>query len=286
MQYDLKPYANKYVAIKFVAEVKRENAGGPLVMQLNEGDQYPEVGGVFHNVIPNAWHKMNGIWAGWLLNDSPYLYLNSWSPSAENAVYEVRDLSVEVIPLDLNSNDMLLDRAGYTTYLARKNSNEKLAKERVSLLDRLNAIIVLNKITKLENVSDAEILELKRPWNISGRASFLHNITKFLHDYATFIKKENPAQLPLADFIAHYYKKVFIARAKSAAESYRKRLLPLPMEIVINPKYLRGMDNADFVDAFRELHAFVIRCYEDIERDPLTWGYPDYETTDGYYCGN
>jgi len=188
-----------------------------------------------------------------------------------------------ITPLDLDSGDMFLDRAGYTTYLARKKSSEKLTKERIGLLDRFNAIITKNKITKLEEVSDAEIEELKRPWNVSGRANFLHNIAKFLHDYAAFIKKENPTQLPLADYIDGYYKKGFIARAKAAAEGRRKHILPLPAEIKINSEYLRGMDNAAFVDAFRELHALVIRCYEDIERDPLAWGYPDYETTDGYY---
>jgi hypothetical protein len=283
MQYDLKPYAGKYVTIKFSAEVKRENAGGALVMQLNDGDTYPEVGGVFHDVTPGTWLKMTGVWAGWLLNDSPNLYLNSWSPSAENAVYEVRDLSVEVNPLNLDSKDMLLDRTGYAVYLAHKKSNEKLIKERIGLLDRFNAIIIINKITKLDDVTDAEIEELKRPWNISGRANFLHNITKFLNDYAAFIKKDNPAQLPLANFIENYYKRGFIAHAKYAAEGHRKHILPLPAEIEVNPEYLRSMDNAAFADAFRELHAFVIRCYEDIERAPLAWGYPDYETTDGYY---
>lgn len=281
MQYDLKPYAGKYVTIHFSAEVKRDNAGGPLVMQLNDGDQYPEVGGVFNNVLPGVWLKMDGIWAGWLLNDSPFLYLNSWSPSAKNAVYEVQNLSVEVIPLDLRH--MLLDRAGYAAYLTRKKSNEKLTKERIGLLDRLNAILTANKITKLEDITDAEIEELKRPWNVSGRANFLHNIAKFLFDYAAFIKKENPAQRPLADFIEHYYKKGFIAHAKAAVKNHRKRILPLPAEIEINPEYLHGMDNAVFVETFRELHALVIRAYEDIERDPFAWGYPDYETTDGYY---
>jgi len=282
MQCDLKPYIGKYVLIKLSAEVKRENAGGPMVWQLNDGDQHPEIAGVYHNVTPGTWLQMRGIWAGWLLNDSPALYLNTWNPSAKNALYEVRNFSINVSSLDLDGGDMLLDRTGYMAYLAHKKSSEKLTKERIGLLDRLNAILIVNKIEKIEDVTEAEIIAFMRPWNISGRANFLHNIAKFLYDYAAFVKKDNPMQLPLAGFIENYYKKKAEAQAKIVAEGKRKRILPLPADIIVNPKYLRDIDNTAFVDAFRELHSFVIRCYEDIERTPFAWGYPDFETTDGY----
>ena len=282
MQYDLKPYVGKYVTIKFSAEVKRDNAGGQMVWQLNDGDEHPVVGEIVPDTTSGTWYDMSGEWVGWIINDEPALYLTAWGTDAEKAVYEVRNFTIKVTPIDLDA-EMLLDKQGYAAYLLRKKTSDKLTKERIGLLGRLNAILVKHKITKIEDITDAEIDALMRPWNVSGRRAFLHNIAKFLHDYAAFIKKENPAQLPLASFIGHYYNKGFIARAKAAAECYRKRILPLPPEIEINPEYLRGMDNADFVDAFRELHAFVIRCYEDIERDPFAWGYPDYETTDGYY---
>ena len=181
------------------------------------------------------------------------------------------------------TDDMLLDRAGYVAYLTRKKSNEKLTKERIDLLDRFNSIITINKITRVEDITDAEIIELKRPWNISGRSNFLHNITKFLHDYVAFVRKENPAQLPLADFIDDYYRKKFIAHAKITVRGHREKILPLPTEINVNPEFLRDLNNAVFVNAFRELHAFVIRCYEDIECEPFAWGYPDFKATDGYY---
>jgi len=283
MQYDLTPYAGKYVVLSFSAEAKRNNAGGPMVMQLNDGDHYPEVGGVFHNVGRGVWHKMQGIWAGWLRCEAPHLYLTTWHESANQAVYEVRDWVVEVKPLDLD-NDTLLDRTGYSAYLAGRKTNEKLTHERIGLLDRLNAVLVSHKVTTLEDVTDAEIRELISPWNISGRANFLHNISKFLYDYATFAKKHSPAQLPLAHFIEDYYRRKSIKQAVDFVARKRARMLPLPTDFVVDPAYLAdtGLDNTTFVEGFKELHALVIRCYEDIVNDPIAWGYPDTETTEGY----
>jgi len=177
----------------------------------------------------------------------------------------------------------MLDKQGYTAYLARKKSSDKLTDERIGLLDRFNAIIAQNGITEIERIGEVEIVELMRPWNVSGRRNFLHNIAKFLNDYVAYIRKENHAQLPLADFIENYYRSGFEAYGKSAAERRRENILLAPAEFTVNPEYLSNMDNARFVDAFKELQEFVARCYEDIERAPFEWGYPDYETTDGYY---
>ena len=177
----------------------------------------------------------------------------------------------------------MLNKQGYHDYLISKKRREKLIEERLGLLDRFNTIIAQREITEITAVGEAEIVELIRPWTVSGRRNFLHNITKFLNDYVSYIKKENPAQKPLADLIENYYKKSFESGAKSAAEKRRLAILPAPEKYAVNPEYLGRMDNTQFLEAFKELQAFVISCYEDIERTPFEWGYPDFEATDGYY---
>ena len=177
----------------------------------------------------------------------------------------------------------MLNKQGYHDYLISKKRREKLIEERLGLLDRFNTIIAENKITKLTDITDAEIIELKRPWNVSGRSNFLHNIAKFLNDYVAYVKKENPEQKPLANLIDNYYKKGFSASGKLAAENRRLAILSSPMNYQVNPDYLIEMDNHEFITAFKELQTFVINCYHDIERNPFEWGYPDFETTDGYY---
>jgi len=177
----------------------------------------------------------------------------------------------------------MLDKQGYSNYLIKKKSSDKLTEERLGLLDRFNTIITQNGITSIEDIGEAEIAELIRPWDVSGRRNFLHNIHKFINDYVAFIKKENPSQAPLGDFIEDYYKKGFEAQAKSAAAKRRAAVLPAPEEYKVNPQFLGEMDNDQFVNAFKELQQFVIRCYDDIQRTPFEWGYPEYETTDGYY---
>jgi len=177
----------------------------------------------------------------------------------------------------------MLDKQGYSDYLARKKSSEKLTKERLDLLDRFENVIAQNSITAVDDIGDAEITELMRPWNVSGRMNFLNNIAGFLKDFSAFVKKENPALAPLAAAIAGYYRKSYEYYGRSAAKTRRAAVLPAPADFKVNPKHLGGMTNEQFVSAFRELQQFAVRCYEDVERAPFEWGYPDYQTTDGYY---
>jgi len=177
----------------------------------------------------------------------------------------------------------MLDKQGYEAYLTRKKSSEKLIEERLGLLDRFNNVIAQNGITAITDIGEAEIIELIRPWNVSGRRNFLHNIASFLNDYSMYIKKENTAQQPLADCIESYYKKGFEKYAKSEAEKRRVAILLAPAAYAVNPEHLRTLNNNRFVEAFKVLQQFVVRCYEDIERTPFEWGYPEYETTEGYY---
>ena len=66
-----------------------------------------------------------------------------------------------------------------------------------------------------------------------------------------------------------------IARHKAEVKASRERIAPIPADLKINTQILGTLTNEQFVKAFGELQQFVINCYNDIENDPLSWGYPD-----------
>ena len=64
----------------------------------------------------------------------------------------------------------------------------------------------------------------------------------------------------------------------------RKRtILLIPNKTKVKSEYLEELSNEQFVAAFRDLQKIVIKIYEDIEKSPFDWGYPDFEITEGYY---
>jgi len=71
--------------------------------------------------------------------------------------------------------------------------------------------------------------------------------------------------------------------AKEAASSRKKLILLIPDNIKVDPKHLGKLTNEQFISAFRDLQKFIIKLYGEIEKCPFDWGYPDFETTDGYY---
>ena len=75
----------------------------------------------------------------------------------------------------------------------------------------------------------------------------------------------------------------FEETAKKAVLAQKKKIIPIPNNIIIGKKHLKTLTNAQFISAFRELQKLIIKIYDDIEKSPFSWGYPDFETTDGYY---
>jgi len=66
-----------------------------------------------------------------------------------------------------------------------------------------------------------------------------------------------------------------IARHKAEVKASRERIASVPINIKINPQHLNRLTQKQFLKAFIELQQFVINCYKNIERDPISWGYPD-----------
>ena len=62
-------------------------------------------------------------------------------------------------------------------------------------------------------------------------------------------------------------------RANVAAS--RGRIAPIPDGLKVNSQILMGLTNEQFIKTFRDLQKFFIVYYEDIEYNPIAWGYPD-----------
>jgi len=177
----------------------------------------------------------------------------------------------------------MLNKQSYTAYLASKKSSDKLTKERLGLLDRFNEVIVQNGITEISGIGEAEIIEHMRPWNRSGRRNFLHNISAFFADYAKFIDKECPELSSLATVIRAFYLNEYIQGAKNVVGKFKDGFIPIPAGYKVNPTLLGELTSEQFVKAFAQLREFVTDCYDDIDKAPLEWGYPDFDATEGYY---
>lgn len=158
-----------------------------------------------------------------------------------------------------------------------KKSSPKLVEERLWLLDELE------KIIDGKNITEQNIATLIQPWDVSGRRNFLHNIAKFLNDYAKFIKRECPSLTHVADVISKFYLNRYEDAGREAVQYRKKEMLQAPENFTVNLKLLNGLTNEQFVNAFRVLQLLVIDIYTDIEKAPFDWGYPDFDATDGYY---
>ena len=66
-----------------------------------------------------------------------------------------------------------------------------------------------------------------------------------------------------------------VERHIAEVKASRERIAPIPANLKINPQHLGGLTHEQFLTAFIELQQFVIKCYEDIENNPIAWGYPD-----------
>jgi len=166
----------------------------------------------------------------------------------------------------------MLNKQGYIEYLANKKTSENLTKERVSLLDKFNALFSRNELGA--EITENDIHEFTQYQNNGYSAVKTQKANEFILDYSKFIKNESPNLL--ADLIDDYYRKFFEKTAKLSATKQKNDILPAPSYFKVDEKHLVGMTNEEFVNAFKELQQTIIAIYEDIEKAPFQWGYPDF----------
>ena len=76
---------------------------------------------------------------------------------------------------------------------------------------------------------------------------------------------------------------IYRQKAIDAVVSYKHAILPIPEDTIIAQEHLSFLTNIAFVKAFADLQTLVRTAYTAIEQSPEDWGFPDFETTDGYY---
>ena len=163
----------------------------------------------------------------------------------------------------------MLNKQAYSDYLMKKKRNEKLITERLGLLDKFNAFL-----SRTGEITENDIFEFTQPKNNENSAVKTQKANEFILDYSAFIKSEYPN--PLADLIDDCYRKLFEKTAKDFAMKRRNDILPAPSNFKVAEKHLTELTNDAFVRAFEALQQIVKAVYEDIEKHPFQWGYPDF----------
>ncbi|MCL2707749.1 MAG: hypothetical protein FWF03_01395 [Defluviitaleaceae bacterium] len=98
---------------------------------------------------------------------------------------------------------------------------------------------------------------------------------RILNDYANFSKNEN--QL-FADAFREHVRETFEGEARKAVKAYKNAIVPIPKNARIDPVFLNGLTNDEFVTAFKSLQNFLCAVYDGIGRgSPFEWGWPDWK---------
>ncbi|MCL1787495.1 MAG: RRXRR domain-containing protein [Defluviitaleaceae bacterium] len=122
-----------------------------------------------------------------------------------------------------------------------------------------------------------------------GGAGVITAKYRFLEDYAEFCEAqsaEGTADYEMPAFAAairlHIHEH-FEGDAWHAVTKYKQAMVPIPQDTQIDPQYLGGLSNDEFVTAFAALQSLVYGIYEGIEQgSPFEWGWPDWRGLNVY----
>jgi len=106
---------------------------------------------------------------------------------------------------------------------------------------------------------------------------------RFLDEFAAFCETgaanaQTDYELPIfAAAIRTLIHDHFEGDAWQAVTQYKQEIVCIPEGTKINPHYLNGLSNDEFVTAFNALQELLYGIYEGIEQgSPFDWGWPDY----------
>lgn len=161
----------------------------------------------------------------------------------------------------------------YRNHLIQKGKKQSFIDESMGFAD-----IFFDALMKNPNVPDAIPVFIE---HINPRGLVVVKAAyQFLDAYMKFTKKD---QLPLADGIREGCQQIFEQTATNDVKERKQAILPIPARVKISPKHRGELTDEQFISAFSELQQLVIACYNEIEKAPFEWGYPDFYTTEGYY---
>ena len=161
----------------------------------------------------------------------------------------------------------------FLQYLTAKKKKKEYIDECAVYMDHLSAAF------DAKTISPAAIPDFNERASSWSRVA-IKTAYQFLDDYAKFTEKEQPF---IAEAIRKGCRQIFEQTAKDNVNKLKQNILSIPADAKIDPKHLGKLSNEQFIKAFGDLQQLIIACYEDIEKDPFAWGYPDYYITEGYY---
>jgi len=171
-----------------------------------------------------------------------------------------------------------LNDQAYNDYIASKYRNQKLIEERTRFFKLFKDSVDKKAFMDVTEKDISDFITTFQWSLVEVQKAF-----DFLSEYISFIRKEQPELNFIADVINDYCLKKFEAVGKEAAVNRKKAILLIPDAVKIDPDLFGTLSNSQFVSAFLELQKLIIKAYEDIEKSPFEWGYPNYYATDGYY---
>ena len=109
----------------------------------------------------------------------------------------------------------------------------------------------------------------------SGYVSRDRATYQILNDYADFCEKSTPS---FTSAFREHIRKTFEGEARKAMKAYKSAIVPIPENTIINPSFLNGLSNEEFIEAYKSLQKFIYDVYDDIEYgSPFGWGWPDWK---------
>ncbi|MDD4414024.1 MAG: hypothetical protein PHR14_05640 [Oscillospiraceae bacterium] len=161
----------------------------------------------------------------------------------------------------------------YREHLIHKGKKQSVIDESMEFADIFSVVLENNPNVPdaipvfIERVNPRGLVAVKAAWG-------------FLDDYAKFIEKEHPS---LADAVCEGCRRIFEQTAKDDVKERKQNILIIPADVKISTKCRGELMDEQFIAAFSELQQLMIACYDNIEKNPFAWGYPDFYSTDGYY---
>jgi len=159
----------------------------------------------------------------------------------------------------------------FLEHLAQKKKKQDYINKCTSLLEALCPTL------KGEPTSSGTIGTFVRGLYNHGYISIndINNANQFLSDYADFCENNF---ITITEAIRDYFYQTFKEQAQNAVRGFKKAIILIPEDVKIAPKHLGPLIQDEFIEAFRALQEVIISIYDDIEREPFEWGYPDHKT--------
>ena len=164
---------------------------------------------------------------------------------------------------------------GFIEFLYEKKKAHSYISNAKALVEKFQTILS-NRLITSGLIGEFIQAQLK-PMHGGGAAKAAYEL---LEEYAEFSREEWPE---FTDAFNEQIKTAIEEPTRKAVNYYKRAIISIPENTKINPFFLDGLTNEEFVDAFRALQDLIIAIYEEIERtSPFEWGWSGYNDFGAY----